>query len=109
MVEQEGYECDVANSGTKAIEMMETTDYGIVLMDLVMSPLDGWTTSRKIRACTAASPLLKIFGVTGLKVDEKLSKECKEAGMDTVMQKPVSPTMLNKVLIHHASSQLIDR
>jgi CheY-like chemotaxis protein len=115
MVEQAGYECDVAFSGVQALEMVEKHNYALILMDLVMTPLDGLTTTRKIRSSLiqyhhVASQLPKIVAVTGLSVDEKLVGECTSAGMDEVLQKPISPTLLNSVLQKHTSSrQKIDR
>jgi CheY-like chemotaxis protein len=106
MVDQAGFECDVASTGQQAIELVQKHSYSLILMDLVMSPADGWSTSRKIRTLLLQTlgclSLPTIVAVTGLYVDDKLVQECKDAGMDDVVQKPVSPTILHRVLSRHA-------
>lgn len=111
MVDNEGCECEVAISGAQAIDFVKKGKYSVILMDLVMSPQDGWTTSRAIRALSSSPSSLsssptpsncpKIVAVTGLNVDEKLREECRLAGMDDVVQKPISPAILKKLLKEH--------
>eukprot|EP00026_Physarum_polycephalum_P009556 Phypoly_transcript_09684.p1 GENE.Phypoly_transcript_09684~~Phypoly_transcript_09684.p1 ORF type:complete len:303 (-),score=66.23 Phypoly_transcript_09684:286-1194(-) len=109
MVEQEGFACDVASSGASAIDMAKKGNYCLVLLDLVMSPLDGWTTSKTIRTChSGTSKRPSIVAVTGMRVDERLKKECADAGMDDAVQKPISQTSLSKLLSKH-SQALPDR
>jgi CheY-like chemotaxis protein len=107
MVEQAGYDCDACADGEQALELVQKHSYFLVMMDLVMSPMDGWTTTKKIRASlfqslgfTSSTP--KIVAVTGLQIDEKLSKQCKDAGMDDVVQKPITPQLLSKALHKHS-------
>lgn len=103
MVENAGYECDVAYSGAQALELVQKHNYSLILMDLVMSPMDGWTTTRKIRHSLLLSvgssfQLPKIVAVTGLRVEEELKEKCLQAGMDEVLQKPISTEIINNVL-----------
>lgn len=108
MVEQAGFICDVAVSGEEAVEMVKKTPYSLILMDLVMAPMDGWNTSKKIRMMEAVGvvgALPKIVAVTGLQVDEKMVDKCKGSGMEEVMQKPVSPSLLTKVLTQHVGQR----
>lgn len=102
IVEQAGYECDVAVSGEQALELVQKHSYSFILMDLIMSPMDGWTASKKIRSSlmqalgfSSSSP--KIIAVTGLNADEGVMKKCKDAGIDDVLHKPISTPMLKKV------------
>jgi CheY-like chemotaxis protein len=114
MVEQERYACDVAISGASVIDMAKNGNYCLVLMDFVMSPLDGWTTSKTIRTFSSppSSPTSPsgtcIVAVTGMRVDERLKEECAAAGMNDVVQKPISPTILSKLLCKH-TPQILDR
>jgi len=107
MVEQAGFKCDVAASGAQAIEMAQDTHYRLVLMDLMMVGRDGWSTARKIRknSLSGADEGIeppRIVAVTGLHIDNKLIKECAEAGMEDIIHKPVSPPVLNKLLTSFA-------
>jgi len=110
MAEQAGFQCDVAASGPQAIEMVQKHSYSLILMDLMMGDTDGWTTSKTIRKIllqtVGHAALPKIIAVTGLQVDSKLISECAAAGMDDILQKPVSPTILNKILSTYAGQPL---
>jgi CheY-like chemotaxis protein len=103
MVEQAGFKCDVAENGAQAISMARETRYRLVLMDLVMAGRDGWSTARRIRknslsgADTGVAPP-RIVAVTGLHIDDKLIKDCADAGMEDIIHKPVSPPMMSKLL-----------
>lgn len=100
MVEQAGVACDVAVSGEEAIEMAQEYPYSLVLMDLMMGDIDGWTASKRIREGLRESGgvMPTIVAVTGLKIDNKLVGDCTEAGMDEVIQKPVSTSRLRQLL-----------
>ena len=48
----EGYDCVVANSDSKAIELFsssEVGEFGLVLLDIQMQRLDGWSAVKRIR------------------------------------------------------------
>lgn len=117
IVEQAGYDCDIAFSGIQALELIQKHSYSFILMDLIMSPMDGWTTAKKIKLSliqslgfSSSSP--KIIAVTGLAIEENLIKQCKDAGMDDVLHKPISTTILNNVfhkLPISSSSSIVDR
>jgi len=113
IVEQAGYDCDIAFSGIQALELVQKHSYSFILMDLIMSPMDGWTTAKKIKlyliqslGFSSSSP--KIIAVTGLAIEENLIKQCKDAGMDDVLHKPISTTILKNVF-HKSSSSIVDR
>jgi len=102
MVEQVGFLCDIASSAPQAIEMVQKHSYSLILMDLMMSDMDGWKGSKLIRnvllQTVGYAYLPRIIAVTGLDIDTNLIDECAEAGMDEIIQKPVSPAILNKLL-----------
>lgn len=103
MVEQAGFKCDVAASGELAIAMAQETRYRLVLMDLMMTGRDGWSTARRIRknslsGADAGVVPPRIVAVTGLHIDDKLIKECADAGMEDIIHKPVSPPMISQLL-----------
>lgn len=103
MVEQAGFRCDVASDGAQAIAMAQETCYRLVLMDLMMTGRDGWSTARRIRknslsGADAGVVPPRIVAVTGLHIDDKLIKECADAGMEDIIHKPVSPPMINQLL-----------
>jgi CheY-like chemotaxis protein len=102
MVDQAGFECDVATSGSQAIDMVTKHAYSLILMDLMMGDTDGWSTATKIRTLVRQTlgeeNLPKIVAVTGLHIDSKLIHKCSLSGMETIIQKPVSQNVLRKLL-----------
>jgi len=102
MVEQAGFQCDIALSGAQAVEMAREHSYSLILMDLMMEGIDGWTTSKLIRKAllpkVGHTGLPRIVAVTGMQIDTKLIDECADAGMADIVQKPVSATSLNRLL-----------
>jgi len=106
MVEQAGFPCDVASSALQALEMVQKHSYSLILMDLMMEGMDGWSGAKAIRQkmlqTVGYSGIPKIVAATGLHIDSKLIDECTEAGMDDIIHKPVSPAVLTKLLNRYA-------
>ena len=42
VIRREGFEVDLAADGAEAVEMLRTTDYAVILLDLKMPRLDGF-------------------------------------------------------------------
>jgi adenylate cyclase len=49
-LEREGYSVDTAANGREALEKLETGGFDLVLLDIVMPEVDGFTVLRSIRA-----------------------------------------------------------
>jgi CheY-like chemotaxis protein len=76
------------SSGKEAILAISGEQFpNLVLMDVRMPVMDGVQTTRVIRQLQGLNPIL-IVGVTGMD-DERTLRNCKEAGMDLVLTKPV--------------------
>jgi len=52
---QEGYAVDVAGDGGDALERLSYTPYELVLLDLAMPRVDGWTVLRDLRSDAEAT------------------------------------------------------
>src|SRR5215831_13315237 len=57
-LESAGYAVDVANDGSRAIDLVHTTEYDLVILDLGLPDLDGLTVLQKIRNRKASPPVL---------------------------------------------------
>ncbi|MCB0760679.1 MAG: response regulator [Flavobacteriales bacterium] len=89
-----GATCDIARNGLEAIEMIQARQYDLVLMDLQMPVMDGYTASRKIRQIPGYSvDELPIIAVTASALIE-VRKKALEAGMNDYVSKPFSPEQL---------------
>ncbi len=100
MLENLGYASDVAASGAEAIAMVEArpTCYTAILMDVQMSGMDGYETTRRIRATEERLGCRNvIIGVTAHALAGDREK-CLDAGMDDYMSKPIHYDLLREKL-----------
>lgn len=85
-LEKEGYIVDEALNGLEAIKKNEYNKYSLILLDVMMPEIDGWTVCRKIREESSVPIIMltarseeydKLFGF--------------ELGVDDYITKPFSP------------------
>jgi DNA-binding response OmpR family regulator len=106
--ELNGYEVDEASDGIQALDMIKENSYDLVILDVMMPKLDGFSTCRKIKETTSIPVIMlsarteeydKLFGF--------------ELGVDDYVVKPFSPKELMariKVVLErgkHASANLL--
>ncbi len=97
-----GYNYEVANNGTDAIEKVKKGGFGIILMDVQMPGISGLETTLKIREYEKELNLSPcyIIGMTAHALKED-KERCISAGMNDYISKPFNPEdlkdKLNKV------------
>ncbi len=84
-----GYEVELAENGKQAIEKFEVCQPEIILLDIMMPELDGWSVCKKIRK---NSDVLLVFLTSRSDEDDKLMGY--EFGADDYITKPFSPKVL---------------
>ncbi len=92
LVELMGHECNIANSGKKAIDCLNKNTFDIVFTDIGMPEMNGWELAKAIRSNFGNK--IKIVIVSGWDVDEK---DKKEHTIDFVLQKPFTVDKLEKL------------
>lgn len=94
-----GFRADIAANGEEAITLLETLPYDLILMDVHMPEMDGFTATRLIRSgkTRAAHRDLPIIALTAqaMKSDRE---SCIEAGMSDYLTKPIEPRALAETL-----------
>lgn len=89
-----GAEMQMADNGMEAIEHLRNDDYDLILMDLQMPVMDGYTASREIRKMEDGKYKdIPIIAVTASALIE-VRKNVLEAGMNDYVSKPFSPDQL---------------
>ena len=83
-LEREGYVVDAAESGDAALALAETTDYGAVVLDLMLPGIDGFTVCRRLRGQGRWMPVLMLTART----DVKDRIRGLDAGADDYLVKP---------------------
>lgn len=89
MLDVAGATMTAADSAESGLQMIDERDFDIVLMDLRMPGMDGFTAIRHIRARGDAKSALPVIVVTAdTAVD--LRERCLAEGADEVLFKPVA-------------------
>lgn len=84
--EFEGHEVDEASDGMEAVEMVKNNDYDIIIMDIMMPRLDGYSACKEIRKIKQ-TPML-MLSARGEEYDKLFGFEL---GIDDYVVKPFSP------------------
>jgi two-component system, sensor histidine kinase and response regulator len=99
MVEQLGFEVDLAANGVEALESTARRDYAAVLMDGEMPELDGFAATRLIRERERNSGRrVPIVAMTASAMAGDRER-CAEAGMDEYVSKPITIERLRDALL----------
>jgi CheY-like chemotaxis protein len=86
-----GFERDIANNGKIAIEKLEAKSYDIILMDLQMPEMNGFEATEYIR--NKMNSNIPIIALTADVTTVDLAK-CKAVGMNDYIAKPVDERLL---------------
>jgi DNA-binding response OmpR family regulator len=90
----EGFKCEVAESGWQGVSMATDQDYDVVVTDLSMAQGDGHALSTQL--LKLAKPPL-IFVITGC-LDPAIAKDLIERGVEDIVFKPTNfPAFAAKV------------
>jgi len=90
---------DTASSGAEALRLLAQNPFDIVLMDVQMPEMDGFTATRAVRSRSSATlnPDIPIIAMTAYAMAGDREK-CLAAGMSDYLTKPISPEALRLVL-----------
>ena len=93
-----GVETDHATNGSEAIEKVLKNDYDLVLMDLQMPVMDGYTATKQIRMIPEEKyRVLPIIALSASALSE-IREKVLAAGMTDCVAKPFHPTELYRQL-----------
>jgi len=93
----ESLECtvSVAGSGAEALELLARQTFDLVFMDCQMPGMDGYETTRRMRA--VLHRYIPVVAITAnAMVDDK--QRCLDAGMDDFLPKPFNKSALSDLL-----------
>jgi PAS domain S-box-containing protein len=91
-----GFECDIADNGEIAIEKLKTKSYDIILMDLQMPCMNGFEATEYIRNhLNSDIPIIALTAdVTTVDLDK-----CKSVGMNDYIAKPADERLLYSKIV----------
>ena len=86
---REGYSVDEAGDGEEGLDLFFQTTYDIVILDIMMPKIDGWSVCRKIRE-ESQVPIIMLTA----RADESDQLFGFELETDEYMIKPFNPKLL---------------
>jgi PAS domain S-box-containing protein len=101
-----GFEQDIAANGKIAIEKLQTKSYDIILMDLQMPEMNGFETTEYIR--NTLNSQIPIIALTADVTTVDLAK-CTAVGMNDYIAKPVDERLLYSKIVGLARKPLLKR
>lgn len=83
-LEQERFVVDTADDGATGLEMASTRGYGLIVLDLLLPKMDGWTICERLRETGDQTPILMLTAQGA--VDDRVRGL--ELGADDYLTKP---------------------
>ena len=97
LLKEAGFEVDTAENGKVAVEKVEAASadrYDLILMDIQMPKMDGYTATREIRTLSSSKKAnIPIVAMTANAFEEDRQKAFK-AGMNAHIAKPIDVNIL---------------
>ena len=88
---------DVSDNGLKAVEKARGNEYDIILMDLQMPTMDGYTASKCIREFNTVIPIIALTASSSVDIQQKVY----DCGMTDYLSKPFNPDELFGTIYKH--------
>jgi PAS domain S-box-containing protein len=101
-----GFEREIAENGKIAIEMLESKTYDIILMDLQMPEMNGFEATKYIR--NKMNSKIPIIALTADVTTVDLEK-CKAVGMNDYIAKPIDERLLYSKIIGLVRKPMLDK
>ncbi|MCK4806913.1 MAG: response regulator, partial [Candidatus Aegiribacteria sp.] len=94
-----GFKIDICDNGAKAIQAVQDNNYDVVLMDIQMPVMDGYTATARIRELEREKGLrhIPVVALTAHTTNTEI-RRCLDAGCDVHLAKPVSKNALIKLI-----------
>jgi CheY-like chemotaxis protein len=93
-----GFDVVMAVDGAEGLDMARSASPDLILMDMSLPVLDGWTATRELKA-DASTRSIPVIGLTAHAMAGDREK-CLEAGCDEYDTKPIDlPRLLEKIQV----------
>lgn len=71
-----GFEVEVASNGQEGLHLFLESPFDLVMTDLQMPGIDGWTLARQIKDKSSRTPIVVVTGEDRVDVTERLKESC---------------------------------
>jgi signal transduction histidine kinase/DNA-binding LytR/AlgR family response regulator len=102
-----GHRVTVAEDGRQALQMTQEQRFAMILLDIRMPGIDGREVARQIRRRERklSETPVPIIAITA-DADAAIRESCLNAGINTVLTKPVIPEQLDRAIATHGGPSL---
>jgi CheY-like chemotaxis protein len=94
ILKRAGCTVETADNGRTALDLALTSQFDLVLMDMQMPVMDGYTASRRLRDAGQTVPIIALTAHTMAGDREK----CLDAGCSDYLTKPINPEQMFEVI-----------
>ncbi len=96
---EDDYRLVLADDGVSALERVAQAPPDLILMDLSLPRMDGWETTRRLKADAALAHIpVIVLSARAMRGDEERARA---AGCDDFLTKPIDETLLFQRLARH--------
>ena len=90
ILEENNYQVDIVHDGQSGYDYAESEIYDVVILDVMLPKMDGFTVARELRRASVDTPILMLTARG--QIPDKI--EGLDSGADDYMTKPFSPAEL---------------
>ena len=94
------YKVSIAVNGLEGVQMFSNEKFDLILMDIMMPIMDGFESTKRIRALEASKPdmgHITIIAFTANTINNDREK-CIKGGMDDILEKPFDIIKFQNIL-----------
>jgi two-component system, sensor histidine kinase RpfC len=93
ILERAGHQVHIVSNGEEALDMLENERFDVIVMDLNMPNLGGLDTVKTYRFIDPEAPQVPVIMLSADVTPEAI-KECRDAGVDAFLPKPIEARRL---------------
>ena len=94
IIEKNNFKCDVVEDGLEALKILDSKSYDLILMDINMPVMNGFETTRRIRARGITTPVVALTAFD----KEEITEESISSGINDIIIKPFEPVKLFQII-----------
>ncbi|MGH1384236.1 response regulator [Kordia sp.] len=103
ILQNKGYQCDVAEDGLEALDILKVNTYDLILMDINMPRIDGIETTKRIRETNKKTPIIALTAVE----EDQVKDRIQEAGMNDFIIKPYDLAEFHQIVLKNLYVHII--
>ncbi len=104
IIERSNLKCTIVDDGYAALVALDRELFDIILMDINMPLINGFETTRKIRAKGINIPIVALTAFD----QQEITEEAFSAGMNDIIVKPFEPAKLFQVISNQIHKKNVD-